>query len=269
MAQPRHFQIWSLRLILLILSIVAGLLAWQDLALARSHAAPSREKTRTPGKSYRHARTRKTAKQIRLQRVRTTDGRLIAIIWAPQTVLPAALLDRDAVAGAVPLTEPERDRLEQSLQEDIAAPEIPVPTALVTEPLFVWPTAGPVGSGFGPRRGGFHAGIDITAPRHQPVVAASDGRVLYARASHGRMGKTIVLQHADGVLTIYAHLSSFRAREATSVRQGETIGAVGSTGRATGPHLHFAVRVDGTTVDPQQFLPAPSANDLPQQASAQ
>ncbi len=243
----------SFRIALVVLFTSLAFLSW-DLAAALSHAAPYRGKSRTSGKSHKRLRVRKASKRVRSTRVQGVDGRLIAIIWAPRIASPATL-DRDSVAGIEPLTQQERNQLEESIQDDISPSEAATAPALVPEPPLMWPTRGHVSSPFGPRRGGSHAGIDISAPPYQRVVAAADGRVLYARASRGRMGKVVVLQHADGIMTIYAHLSRITAKEDTTVAQGETIGAVGSTGRSTGPHLHFAVRVDGTTVDPEQFLP--------------
>jgi murein DD-endopeptidase MepM/ murein hydrolase activator NlpD len=70
----------------------------------------------------------------------------------------------------------------------------------------------------------------------------------------------IILHHAGGLQTLYAHLAHLRVREGALVHQGDLIGTVGSTGRTTGPHLHFGVRVDGTTVNPQAYLPAPPAS---------
>ena len=81
--------------------------------------------------------------------------------------------------------------------------------------------------------------------------------ILYAGDSHGPMGQAIILQHAGGLQSLYAHLGRIRVREGTLVHPGAIIGTVGCTGHATGPHLHFGVRVGGTTVNPQAYLPAP------------
>jgi murein DD-endopeptidase MepM/ murein hydrolase activator NlpD len=87
-------------------------------------------------------------------------------------------------------------------------------------------------------------------------VAAADGEVLYASETRGALGKAVVLQHGDGLRTIYAHLSIIIAEEGQTVRQGQAIGGVGSTGRSTGPHLHFEVRRKGAALNPEDFLPA-------------
>jgi hypothetical protein len=118
-----------------------------------------------------------------------------------------------------------------------------------------WPVVGPVGDGFGPRGNRFHAGDDIIAPIGTPVAAAAGGRVTYAARLAGGWGKLVVVAHADGVRTMYAHLSSIAVRVGQRVGTGALLGAVGATGDATGPHLHFEVRLRGAAVDPRPALP--------------
>ena len=160
-------------------------------------------------------------------------------------------------------TSDERTALERSLQEDLtlpsaappAEPPAPSPSGGRTDAAFVWPLHGPVTSPFGPRNGRLHAGMDIGSPHYQEVVAAADGEVLYAGNTGGSLGKTVVLQHGQGIRTVYAHLSIVIARERETVRQGQAIGGVGDTGRATGPHLHFEIRRNGVPVNPAAHLP--------------
>lgn len=149
------------------------------------------------------------------------------------------------------LSPDERRRLESSLREDAA------PSPLGAGPAIdlVWPLLGPMTSPFGPRRGRFHAGLDIGSPTYQEVVAAADGEVAFAEQTPGGFGRVIVLRHPRDVTSIYAHLSVIIAREGETVRQGQPIGGVGTTGNATGPHLHFEVRVRGVPVDPRAVLP--------------
>jgi murein DD-endopeptidase MepM/ murein hydrolase activator NlpD len=125
-----------------------------------------------------------------------------------------------------------------------------------TDAELLWPIVGPINSPFGPRWGRFHAGIDIGSPHYQEVVAAADGEVIYANESRGGLGKAVVLQHGRGLQTVYAHLSIIIAREGDTVRQGQAVGGVGETGRASGPHLHFEVRRNGIPVNPEEYLPA-------------
>lgn len=157
-----------------------------------------------------------------------------------------------------PMTTDERQALEQSLREEVTAPPATAPTRprVKTDAELLWPIVGPLNSPFGPRRGKFHAGIDIGSPHYQEVVAAADGEVIYANATKGGLGKAVVLQHGRGFRTVYAHLSIIIARDGDTVRQGQAIGGVGETGRASGPHLHFEVRKDGVPLNPEEFLPA-------------
>lgn len=180
-----------------------------------------------------------------------------AIAAGQRLVIPGA---RAAVAVAPrrPLTDAERGDLLRSLTEsrEPSAPPrgwAPPPPAGPGE--FIWPLEGPVSSPFGPRGRRQHAGIDIGSPRAQRVVAAADGEVSFAQATRTGFGNVVVLEHAGGFSTVYAHLAIILAREGESARQTQPIGGVGTTGNATGPHLHFEVRHRGTPVDPLRYLP--------------
>ena len=120
-----------------------------------------------------------------------------------------------------------------------------------------WPvTGGVVTSGFGQRGHGFHDGIDISAPVGTPVRAAQDGEVIYSDVLRG-YGNVIIVRHAQGFATVYAHNQSNRTYERQRVRKGDVIGSVGESGRTTGANLHFEVRQDNVARDPLQFLPSP------------
>lgn len=113
----------------------------------------------------------------------------------------------------------------------------------------VKPVNGVLMSGFGPRAGGFHDGVDFAAPHGTPVVAAKGGTVQRASwSSHGG-GNQVEIRHPDGLVSWYAHLSSFAKRVGDMVNAGDMIGRVGSTGNSSGPHLHFAVYQGGWTPD--------------------
>ena len=98
-----------------------------------------------------------------------------------------------------------------------------------------------------------HAGADYRATSGTPVLAAADGRVALA-ADHFFGGKSVYLFHGGGLITVYMHLSRISVKEGDEVKRGRTIGAVGATGRVTGPHLHFAARWHGARVDPELLL---------------
>lgn len=119
---------------------------------------------------------------------------------------------------------------------------------------FVRPTSGPVTSGFGPRWGSYHYGIDYGAPTGTPIVAAASGTVLKTTCGSG-YGNCLVLQHGNGMQTLYAHASILYVEAGTKVKQGQKIAAVGSTGRSTGPHLHFEIiQSNGQKLNPAQHL---------------
>jgi murein DD-endopeptidase MepM/ murein hydrolase activator NlpD len=124
----------------------------------------------------------------------------------------------------------------------------------------MWPVNGTVTSGFGYRmhpilhRRLLHTGINIAAGSGTAIWAADGGKVIYATWVSG-YGNTVAIDHGGGVSTLYAHQSSMAVGYGQSVKKGQVIGYVGSTGYSTGPHLHFEVRVNGTPVDPLGYLP--------------
>ncbi|MBS1239342.1 MAG: peptidase [Proteobacteria bacterium] len=118
-----------------------------------------------------------------------------------------------------------------------------------------------ISSGFGYRRdpftgrGAMHAGLDFKAGYGAPIHAAARGRVSFVGQRHG-YGNVIEISHGNGLLTRYAHMSAFRAKVGQDVAAGDIIGAIGSSGRSTGPHLHFEVRINDRAVNPRPFLEA-------------
>lgn len=124
----------------------------------------------------------------------------------------------------------------------------------------VWPVEGRLESGFGGRRnpfgGGsyeFHSGQDIDAAWGTPVIAGASGKVAFVGWQHG-YGQLVVIDHGGGLTTRYGHLSAIAAAVGQVITRGEFLGRVGSTGRSTGPHLHYEVRINDEPVNPLQYL---------------
>ncbi len=123
----------------------------------------------------------------------------------------------------------------------------------------MWPVEGPITGSFGDRmdpfsgEGAFHSGVDISSTYGLPVKATADGVVTFADRYAG-YGMMLDIEHGRGVVTRYAHLSGFAVSEGQAVRAGETIGYVGRSGRSTGAHLHYEVRVNGGPVNPVKYL---------------
>lgn len=120
--------------------------------------------------------------------------------------------------------------------------------------MFNWPVEGTVTSGFGPRNGSFHEGVDIAAPAGTPVVAAADGQVIFSDELRG-YGKVVIIRHNAHYVTVYAHNRVNWVKEGQFVRRGQRIAEVGQTGRTTGPSLHFEVRKNNLAQDPLRYLP--------------
>jgi murein DD-endopeptidase MepM/ murein hydrolase activator NlpD len=118
---------------------------------------------------------------------------------------------------------------------------------------FIWPVNAPITSPFGWRWGRMHEGLDLGAAYGTPIAAAASGVVIYAGWEEG-YGNLVVIDHGGGLSTAYGHQSQIAVSVGQSVAQGQTIGYVGATGHATGPHLHFEVRVNGAPVDPLGYL---------------
>mgnify|MGYP001583466374 CR=1 FL=1 len=109
-------------------------------------------------------------------------------------------------------------------------------------------------SRFGMRRGRLHSGLDLAAKVGTPIYAVADGRVIFAKRFAG-YGNLIVLKHDKNYFSAYAHASNLMVSQGGKVRQGQQIGAVGMTGRSTGPHLHFEIHKGVTAIDPATVLP--------------
>ncbi len=169
-----------------------------------------------------------------------------ADVWAG--IVQARIETFLAVVG---LAEPDLNAVVREL-EDIRALDQALPR--------LWPSDGPMTSRFGWRRSPFgrtwrfHSGLDIGSRRGDPIVAVGPGRVIKAEFNAG-YGRMVEIDHGFGISTLYAHATTLEVRQGDRVEAGRRIATVGSTGRSTGPHLHFEVRLDGHPVDPLDYLP--------------
>jgi murein DD-endopeptidase MepM/ murein hydrolase activator NlpD len=125
----------------------------------------------------------------------------------------------------------------------------------------IWPVIGPITSSFGQREdpvlghgeGEFHKGVDIGAPNGTPVLATADGVVRSAGMASG-YGREVIIDHGHGLATLFGHMSGFAVIAGQTVTRGQIIGYVGHSGRTTGPHLHYEVRIRDTAVNPHKYL---------------
>ena len=124
----------------------------------------------------------------------------------------------------------------------------------VARRTFLLPVRGKVGSSFRQRKSGFHRGLDILAPDGSEVRASEFGLVLYAGNRLRGYGNVIVLDHGEGITTLYGHLDEFRVESGDAVAAGQVIGTVGRTGNATTSHLHFEIRLEDEALDPEIHL---------------
>lgn len=134
-----------------------------------------------------------------------------------------------------------------------SAPSYVVPQAPAKDGL-LWPVSGRINSSFGPRGASFHDGIDIAAPEGTPILAIERGEVVYSDELRG-YGNIVIVRHASGIMSVYAHNQVNLVREGQQVERGTVVARVGSTGRVTGPHLHFEIRKNNAAQDPLRYLP--------------
>lgn len=114
-------------------------------------------------------------------------------------------------------------------------------------------TGGTITSPYGRRNSGFHTGLDIASSTGTPIYASASGTVKFA-GTQGGYGKLVIIDHGNGYQTYYAHCSALYVSAGQTVKQGENISAMGSTGNSTGPHVHFEIRYNGNTLNPQNYI---------------
>jgi murein DD-endopeptidase MepM/ murein hydrolase activator NlpD len=133
----------------------------------------------------------------------------------------------------------------------LRALRLPIPRSPI---WLIRPVRAAIGAGFGPRDNRFHPGLDYPAASGTRVTAAGRGRVVFAGWDTGGYGNLVVVRHPRAVRSMYAHLSRIEVRRGQWVSAGSRVGAVGATGLATGPHLHFELRLRGAAIDPLTAL---------------
>ncbi len=187
--------------------------------------------------------------ELAAQQARAVEAAASAV-QTENAALGAAVAQSDAAEAALAA---ESQRIAEQLQ---AAGDTPA----LGDGTFIRPVPGPITSGFGYRTDpvtgatAYHAGIDIGAPCGTPIKAAGTGVILSAGFNSGGYGNMTLINHGNGLSTLYGHQSSIIVSPGQSVTQGQVIGYVGSTGKSTGCHLHFEVRVGGNPVDPNAYL---------------
>ncbi len=185
-----------------------------------------------------------------------------------KSMLDEAIADKMSAAGGIGMSAMFAKQLGKSEETSPGAQPpaaFPMPsTELGPEiegaPRLVLPVAGRASSGYGMRNdpinhtASLHPGFDLAATTGTPVGAAAGGKVVHAGPA-GTYGNLVTVRHGNGYETRYAHLSAVTVKQGDEVVPGQQIGAVGSTGHSTGPHLHFEVRHEGKAIDPAPLLP--------------
>jgi len=179
------------------------------------------------------------------------------LIAANDLVVPYTLFVGQRLA--IPGFEADGSVAAQSVEQNAAVAAVAVPTEVAMPSRgslqFVWPVEGTVLSTFGAKNDGLHNdGINIAAPAGTPVWAAEQGVVAYVGNELRGFGNLILIKHADGWVSVYAHNSEVRVARGQEVARGQVIGTVGSTGGVSSPQSHFELRRDGRAVDPMSYL---------------
>lgn len=172
-----------------------------------------------------------------------------------QTTAQQIRLDNQAVSLKPGATVTIREQAGRNSTVDI----IETPAAFEalsrgTHRIWNWPVHARISSDYGWRNGEFHHGIDLAIPHGTDVLAAREGKVVKARWMD-IYGFTVLLDHGNGVQSLYAHNQKLLVEPGDWVEQGEAIAISGDTGRSTGPHLHFEIRLQGKAIDPLPYLP--------------
>ncbi len=253
-------------LALLVNARSAGELAtWKDLMERVA------EKDRQLFQKYKDLRTEIAGKKHRQDQLVTEIRGLVDTQNRQKGELSEIKKDKESILGDLRQKQAELQKVLNQLDADASAIESQIEaylraqrssgqaTAPAPKGKFTRPSSGRITSKFGMRfhpilkRSRLHAGIDFGAPSGSPIWAAQSGTVIAAQRMRG-YGNVVIVDHGGGITTTYAHCSRFFVGRGAKVSRGQRIASVGATGLATGPHLHFEVRVNGKAVDPMRYL---------------
>jgi murein DD-endopeptidase MepM/ murein hydrolase activator NlpD len=220
----------------------------------KAQVASQQEQLAQQKKTADDARAAAADQKSKLDDLAAQQGRArdaaAAAVQQEGVALDSARAKQDEAASAL---QAESDRVAQQIIDAGSGPAL-------GDGTFIRPVNGPITSGFGSRTdpvtGGtaFHSGLDFGASCGTPIKAAGTGSIISAGATGGGYGNMTLINHGNGLSTLYGHQSSVIVTAGQSVAQGQVIGYVGSTGKSTGCHLHFEVRVNGSPVDPTGYL---------------
>lgn len=241
-------------------------------ALRPAHPEPELVSVRhrvAPGETmYRIARTYGLTVEELASANGIKDARSLAV--GQELVIPG--VEREAPHEALAEADPEPVRTsvegparrgavarrEEPPRRPASRPGASRPKA-ATQGLLDWPLKGVLYGRFGKKGKEPHDGIDLAAPEGTPVKTAQEGTVLYAGEQRG-YGNIVIVEHSDRLITLYAHNRDLRVKTGQKVRREQVIATVGQSGKTSGPHLHFEVRLDGKPVDPLDYLGAMPAS---------
>lgn len=213
------------------------------IAVLQDRAAAAEDRAAERAATARAAARDLDVEQRVLRRTKRVRARMLATIR----------VDRDHIEDDTKALREQSFALAKRIAEIQGVPYAEPSDITPSSAGFTWPTSGQITSGFGPRWGRMHQGLDVAAPTGRPITAAKSGKVIVAGWSGG-YGNLVVIDHGGGLSTAYAHQSRIAVKVGDPVTQGGLIGYIGSTGHSTGPHLHFEVRVNGAARDPLPYL---------------
>ena len=166
----------------------------------------------------------------------------------------------DVIAQAAETVAPPVEKVPAPALRAQAPPPPPPPSNVADPATWIWPADGPVTSYFGPRWGRMHEGVDIDAAHGAPAVAGQRGTVILAGWGMSGYGLVVHIDHGNGIVSSFNHLSKVAVSVGQVVSQGQQVGNVGATGSVTAAHLHYEIRIGGAPRNPVAWLPAGGAS---------